>query len=565
MELPLLKSLLNSWTPFRQSRPLLRGRFVALSMLAALLTAIPVRAADKVSFIYGPLLNSFQVSSLADFAKTGAVDSDLSFYFTIAKVNAEGKQKFREALTAPVKIDPILLSRFFYSEMGEAVLTRFGQYFQIPYQGNGMYALRSALILSAFDPQGLTLLSFIQKYPTNLYIDVGQSLKAFDYLQQMIKATNFFTTKMAQFAAQEATGKIVDFSAIPDIRQPGSYTTRQQRWVLQDMSRDRQLYTIVVQPEQIGEKTPVVIISHGLGARPEDFVERAQHLASYGFVVVMPQHPGSDHEQVQKLKQGLSRSYFLTNEFIDRPRDISFVIDELERRNQSEFGGRLNLQSVGVAGHSFGGYTVLAVAGATIDFANLQAECDRPFAYQNISLLLQCQALSLPRQAYNFRDHRVNAVLAANPVNYSIFGSKGLSQIQIPVFIVGGNYDVATPAAFEQARTFPLLGSSVKYLALAEGQAHVNLAKLDDGLVRMLDSIPGLTLADPALIGENIEALSLAFFATHTVGNTAYQPYLQASYMNYLNQDQKFKFYLITATSNEAMEGAIAEYKAKNN
>lgn len=44
------------------------------------------------------------------------------------------------------------------------------------------------------------------------------------------------------------------------------------------------------------------------------------------------------------------------------------MIDELERRNPSQFEGRLDLQNVGVPGHSFGGYGALAVAGAVIDF-----------------------------------------------------------------------------------------------------------------------------------------------------------------------------------------------------
>lgn len=31
-------------------------------------------------------------------------------------------------------------------------------------------------------------------------------------------------------------------------------------------------------------------MSHGLGSKPEDFAEDAQHLASHGYVVAIPQH-----------------------------------------------------------------------------------------------------------------------------------------------------------------------------------------------------------------------------------------------------------------------------------
>ena len=39
---------------------------------------------------------------------------------------------------------------------------------------------------------------------------------------------------------------------------------------------------------------PVVIVSHGFGAVKEDFVFLNQHLASHGYVVMAPDHVGSD-------------------------------------------------------------------------------------------------------------------------------------------------------------------------------------------------------------------------------------------------------------------------------
>jgi predicted dienelactone hydrolase len=263
------------------------------------------------------------------------------------------------------------------------------------------------------------------------------------------------------------------------------------------------------------------------------------------------------------LKDGLSGSYFLTSDFLDRPKDISYVIDELERRNQAEFGGRLDLQSVGVAGHSFGGYTALAVGGATYDYDFLQKMCARPFAYLDTSLLMQCRVLDLPRQAYNFRDPRVKAVFAGNPVNYAVFGPKGLGSITIPTILVGGSDDPATPVVLEQAQSFPLLGASTKYLALAEGQAHINLANLDAGVTQSLDSIKGLSLASPYLLETYADALLLAFFETYIGGNSAYQPYMQSAYTEYLSRDQKFKLFMISAASDNALKAAIVEFKSK--
>lgn len=52
---------------------------------------------------------------------------------------------------------------------------------------------------------------------------------------------------------------------------------------------------------------------------------------------------------------------------IERPRDVSFAIDQLEKANApgGELAGKLDLKRIGVAGHSFGAYTAMAIAGQT--------------------------------------------------------------------------------------------------------------------------------------------------------------------------------------------------------
>jgi predicted dienelactone hydrolase len=349
-----------------------------------------------------------------------------------------------------------------------------------------------------------------------------------------------------------------------DIRQPGNLGFQKETFTLTDSSRNRSFYVILYKPQQWREgKTPVVILSHGLASNPEDFEGVAQYLASYGYVVAIPQHPGSDTKQAKALLEGYSREVFELNEFINRPKDISYVIDELERRNQSEFEGRLDLENVGVAGHSFGGYTALAVAGAVIDFDYLQKICDRLYGGLNTSLLLQCKALKLPRQTYNFRDHRVKAVIGANPVNSGIFGQKGLSEIQIPILLLSGNYDPATPAVFEQLRSFIWLTAPDKYLVLAEGQAHVDFSELDAGITKVIDSVPNLTLPEPSLLKSYLHPTLLSFFEVYIANNPQYRPYLGSSYDAYLSENENFKVYRISAASEPALRKAIEEFRAR--
>jgi hypothetical protein len=366
---------------------------LTLSLCSTVLTALPSVAANQIIVTYGPWRGSLRVESLETFAKEGTINNNLDFF--LRRVSREQQDGFRDTLVKRIDVSPVLLSRFFNSQIGEDILTRVGRGITIQGGRNGKYALRAAIVQAAFEPEGLTLLNVLRKLPTNIQLQGEFIFELSNRIDRLLQATNFFTQKMAQLSAQAAQSSPVNFSQLPDLRQPGKFNVRQETFTLTDSPRKRTFYVMLYVPQtwRTG-KTPVVILSHGLASRPEDFEAVAQHLASYGYVVAIPQHPGSDTQRKQALFNGLSGDVFDLDEFIDRPKDISAVIDELERRNQTEFDRRLDLENVRVAGHSFGGYTSLAVAGAEIDFDYLESVCDRPFRGLNISLFLQCRALS---------------------------------------------------------------------------------------------------------------------------------------------------------------------------
>ncbi len=540
---------------------------LTLGIVTVVATAMPIKAAEKIYFIYPPISQSLRVSSLEAFAEDGTINKDLSLYLDLAGVDDQEKAKFREALLKRAELDPIIVSRFFKTEIGEDILKRIGSIINIQGGSNGKYALRGAMVLAALDDEGLSLLNFLRQLPTNIQIDLTKALKLEQLTEKVVKATKLFSEEeIPQLSAMEvADAPTIDFADLPDLRQPGTYGVEKQTLNLTDDSRQRTFYVDVYRPQQWREgKTPVVVISHGLGSQPEDFAQRAQHLASYGYVVALPQHIGSDYQQQLALIKGYSRQVFLTDEFINRPLDVSYVIDELERRNAREFDGRLALDSVGVFGHSFGGYTALAIAGATFDFDHLERECAIGRGRLNTALLLQCRALDLERKTYNFRDERVIAVLAHNPVNRSIFGPEGLSQIQIPVLLGSGSYDPATPFVFEQLGSFTWLNVPDKYLVLEEGQTHVDISQLDAGASEMIDSFAKVTLPETQLLDDYSNATMLAFSEVHIANNADYRPYLQSSYLAYLSQEQEFKSYLISNASSEKLSQAIEQFKRDN-
>ena len=545
--------------------------------IATLLTATPGYAAERLFFFFGPFQFSVYVDSLEQFAKEGSVAQDLRLYLNA--VDESEYDDFRDALTDPFEIDPLQLSRFLGTPIGEMVLEQVGNVITLPSGGNGQFALRAAITAAAFDAEGLTVLNLLEEFPTDMRVNPNWIFAVVKSLERVIDDTDTMITQVEQLSLAAAEPNSMDFNQQPDIRQPGPFPVQQQTLMLTDESRqfpigserDRQFRVLLYYPQEtspqegsVGDaptrragKIPVVVMSHGLASNPEDRGKRAEHLASYGFMVAIPQHPGSDTQHVQDLLDGLNREIFAVQEFIDRPRDISYVIDELERLNSPEFGDRLDLENVGLYGHSFGGYTVLALAGATIDTTHLRADCERQ-GYLNVSLLLQCRALVLPEIPNTFRDPRVKAVFAVNPVNNSIFGPEGLGQVDIPVALVAGSFDPAAPAIFEQLLSFPWITSSQKYLMLAEGQAHVDFSQLDAGITQTLNSFSDLTLPSPNLIDSYGNALTLAFFQTFVAEQSEYNMYLQPAYAHYISQEP-FAVYLLEANQEAELVKALED------
>ncbi len=532
-----------------------------LGIVSMFLTSIPVKAAEKLFLTYDSLIFSVKVESLESFAKEGTINKDLGFY--LDRVSPEKRAEFRKALTQKFEISPVLVSRFFNSTMGEAILVRLGKGVTIQGGSNGGIAMRGAIIQSAFDPEGLTLLNVLKKFPTNIQIQGELAEGLVKETEKVALATKTVVEKMRIWTAEEAqTNPAVNYANLPNIRQSGQYEVKKQVWQLTDKSRNRRFYMDVYLPQKMSsEHIPVLVFSHGLSSRPEDYSDSLNHLASYGYLVVAPQHIGSDIIYLEEMFEGYHKDIFDVNEFINRPQDISFVIDELERRNQSEFQGKLDLENVGMGGHSFGGYTTLAIAGATLDFDELQEVCDRLYGGLDVSLLLECRALELPRQIYQLRDERVKAVFAANPVNRFIFGQKGLSDIKIPTLLASGSDDPVAPPALEQTASFTWLNTPAKYWVLVEGQAHVNFTKLDGGIKETLDATVHLALPSQTLIASYVDAISVAFFEVHIQNNENYFPYLRSSYAEYLSQNESFKLDFISGASSDKVKKAIEEFK----
>lgn len=274
-------------------------KVIALSLsLFALGGVIPksVSSADKIFFIYNPIIASLKVKSLEQFAKDGTVSQNLGFYLNLAKVNEEQKASFREALTEPVEVDFVLLSRTLNTESAERLLDYFGSVINVRGGRNGKFLLRGALVQAAAEEGGLTLLNVLKKLAVDVEVNIEQIIKYSDQVELLINGSELFAEEIVSLENKEVeSSQPIDFTKKPDIRTLGPLKVKNSTLNLYDSQRDRKFYVELYQPEQLkSDRVPVIVFSHGLSSTPEDFAKRAIHLASYGYVVAMPQHIGSD-------------------------------------------------------------------------------------------------------------------------------------------------------------------------------------------------------------------------------------------------------------------------------
>ncbi|BAZ40389.1 putative dienelactone hydrolase [Calothrix sp. NIES-4101] len=337
-----------------------------------------------------------------------------------------------------------------------------------------------------------------------------------------------------------------------NLRQLGSFTWQKQTITLNDVSRNRTFPTDIYLP-MTETPSPVIVISHGLGSDRNSFVYLAEHLASYGFVVAVPEHPGSNSQQLQGLLSGTADRVTSPREFIDRPLDVKYLLDELSQLSQSNpaFRGHLNLDQIGVVGQSYGGYTALALAGAKINFTKLEKDCPASEDTLNISIFLQCLAVRLPQNQYNLSDPRVKAIIAINPVDSQIFGQASLSQIKIPVMIVSGSNDTVAPALPEQIQPFTWLTTPNKYLVLINGGTHFStIVESSNSVVPVPRQVIGLR---PELARSYVKALSIPFFKTYVAQQPSYISYISADYTNTISQ-QPLPLSLVKSFNSEQLQ-----------
>jgi predicted dienelactone hydrolase len=191
----------------------------------------------------------------------------------------------------------------------------------------------------------------------------------------------------------------------------------------------------------------LIVISHGAGGLAVNHRDLAVVLASHGYVVAAPTHPRGNGDDISGLAV-----------WVGRPRQVSRVIDAVV--DDRTLGASVERESIGVVGHSNGGYTALAVAGATPSVDAALAHCQRHPDDAKFCAYGGASIRNATREAGHIpdlRDPRVRAIVLMAP-NAAPFTDAALANIPVPVQVYAAENDDLTRVPYHGervARTVP--------------------------------------------------------------------------------------------------------------
>lgn len=223
---------------------------------------------------------------------------------------------------------------------------------------------------------------------------------------------------------------------------------------VKDATRDREIPLRVYLPKKT-EAAPVILFSHGLGGSCQNNPYLGQQWSARGYVVVFTQHPGSDESvwkevPVRQRLAAMKKAASAGNLHL-RLKDIPAVIDQLEKWNDSEthaLAGRLDLERLGMSGHSFGAVTTQGVSGQKSG-----------------------------RGDFSYTDKRIIAAIAMSPSSPRNGADPKLmfEDVKIPWLLMTGTKDIAKVGDIDLASrlaVYPALPRGDKYELVLEGAEH---------------------------------------------------------------------------------------------
>lgn len=262
---------------------------------------------------------------------------------------------------------------------------------------------------------------------------------------------------------------------------------------------------------------PLVAFSHGNGGLRTQSPFFTERLATHGFVVVAPDHPHNTALDFDETR--------LPEVAAARPGDVVSAVDEVFARSAGGdplLGGLVEPDRYGMSGHSFGGWTTVAVAGGVVDFAAMEAFCAENDGYDLCGLDAPAD-LEVP----DAPDPRAVAAMPMAPAGWYAFGETGLDGVA-PTLLLGGSRDEGETIEGEIQPLYDRLPAP-RRLGIVQGAGHYafsDACAVWPVFPECAEEADGYVDLDAA--HAVIAALGVAFFQVQLNADARYEAWLAA-------------------------------------
>lgn len=175
---------------------------------------------------------------------------------------------------------------------------------------------------------------------------------------------------------------------------------------------------------------PLVLLSHGYGGSWRNLNWLAERLVDAGYVVAAPDHPGTTT---------FNRDPVQAAALFERPRDLSRAADALLA--DPALAGQVDADRIAAIGHSLGGWTAAALAGARFAPDQFAADCAGNANPRTCSLSEEL-GLNDPAIERAMQDPRLRAFVSLDLGLARGFTPESLNAIDTPALIIGAGVDI---------------------------------------------------------------------------------------------------------------------------
>jgi len=252
---------------------------------------------------------------------------------------------------------------------------------------------------------------------------------------------------------------------------------------------------------------PVLVFSHGNQGIAEQSYFFTEFLASHGWIVVAPEHTGNT------AMNATTPFHFIMDW---RPQAISPVIDSLENLTSDHPLAGHQADELAVSGHSFGGFTTLAVSGAKFATNLIEGQCAGD---DSAACDYWRTETTNERLGGGFLDSRVDVAIPMAPWS-SIFLGGGFDEIEAPTLLITGARDGTTTNQRDGDPVWDgLVGGQHMRIDFASA-GHFTFSNACDFLPSIgIDDGCSPSFIDPPRAHEAINSYSLAFLRYHLWGD----------------------------------------------